>query len=122
MKNDPRARGRGAVENPKNRFATIHVELDEGVEGLIHISEMSWTKKVRHPSKILNEGDQVEAVVLGIDSDRLFPIDGQHRIARSIPNTIDGPEAVVLVSDFGHDGFLIETETVGTHLRRLLSA
>ncbi|WP_448711371.1 homoserine O-acetyltransferase MetX [Microbacterium profundi] len=61
-------------------------------------------------------------LVLGIDTDRLFPVDGQHRIARSIPNTLDGHEAVVLTSDFGHDGFLIETEAVGAHLRRLLEA
>jgi len=61
-------------------------------------------------------------LVLGIDSDRLFPVDGQHRIARGIPNTLDGDEAVVLVSDFGHDGFLIETQAVGMHLRRLLTA
>ena len=60
-------------------------------------------------------------LVLGIDSDRLFPIDGQHRIARGIPHTLDGDEAVVLASDFGHDGFLIETEAVGSHLRRLLA-
>ncbi|MEJ1156428.1 homoserine O-acetyltransferase MetX [Microbacterium marmarense] len=59
-------------------------------------------------------------LVLGIDSDRLFPIDGQHRIARSIPNTLDGDRAVVLSSDFGHDGFLIETPAVAMHLRRLL--
>jgi homoserine O-acetyltransferase len=60
--------------------------------------------------------------VLGIDSDRLVPIDGQHRIARSIPNTLDGDTAVVISSDFGHDGFLIETQVVGQHLRRLLDA
>ncbi|MDE0547266.1 homoserine O-acetyltransferase [Microbacterium sp. C7(2022)] len=60
-------------------------------------------------------------LVLGIDSDRLFPIDGQHRIARGIPNTLDGDRAVVLTSDFGHDGFLIETPLVGQHLRRLLA-
>ncbi|MFT4157093.1 MAG: homoserine O-acetyltransferase [Microbacterium sp.] len=63
-----------------------------------------------------------KALILGIDSDRLFPVDGQHRIARSIPNTLDGAEAVVLVSDFGHDGFLIETDAVGRHLRRLLDS
>jgi len=67
-------------------------------------------------------GVTATTLVLGIDSDRLFPVDGQHRIARSIPNTLDGSEAVVLVSDFGHDGFLIETEAVGAHLRRLLAA
>lgn len=61
-------------------------------------------------------------LVLGIDSDRLFPIDGQHRIARGIPRTLDGDEAVVLASDFGHDGFLIETAAVAAHLRRLFAA
>ncbi|WP_261165019.1 homoserine O-acetyltransferase [Microbacterium sp. Marseille-Q6965] len=59
-------------------------------------------------------------LVLGIDSDRLFPIGGQHRIARAIPRTLDGDRAVVISSDFGHDGFLIETAAVGHHLRRLL--
>jgi small subunit ribosomal protein S1 len=43
------------------------VELERGVEGLIHISEMSWTKHVRHPSKILNVGDPVDVMVLKID-------------------------------------------------------
>ncbi|WP_345752339.1 homoserine O-acetyltransferase MetX [Microbacterium rhizophilus] len=61
-------------------------------------------------------------LVLGIDSDRLFPVDGQHRIARGVPHTLDGDAAVVLHSDFGHDGFLIETAAVGSHLRRLLDA
>jgi small subunit ribosomal protein S1 len=45
------------------------VEIEEGIEGLIHVSEMSWTKKVRHPSKILSVGDTVEAVVLSINPD-----------------------------------------------------
>ena len=43
------------------------VELEEGVEGLVHISEMSWNKHLRHPSKIVAVGDEVEAVVLNID-------------------------------------------------------
>ncbi len=43
------------------------VELEPGVEGLIHVSEMSWSKRVKHPSKILNVGDTVEAMVLGLD-------------------------------------------------------
>ncbi len=42
------------------------VELEEGVEGLIHVSEMSWTRKIRHPSKVVSVGDTVEAVVLDI--------------------------------------------------------
>jgi small subunit ribosomal protein S1 len=43
------------------------VSLEEGVEGLVHVSEMSWTKRVRHPSDILKVGDEVEAEVLGVD-------------------------------------------------------
>ena len=43
------------------------VELEPGVEGLIHVSEMSWSKRVKHPSKILNVGDAVDAMVLGVD-------------------------------------------------------
>jgi small subunit ribosomal protein S1 len=43
------------------------VELVPGVEGLIHVSEMSWTKRVKHPSKLVNIGDEVEALVLDID-------------------------------------------------------
>jgi small subunit ribosomal protein S1 len=42
------------------------VELEEGIEGLIHVSEMSWTRKVRHPSKVVSVSEEVEAVVLDI--------------------------------------------------------
>jgi homoserine O-acetyltransferase len=60
-------------------------------------------------------------LVVGIDSDRLFPVEGQEQIARHLPDTIDGRVPVVLESDFGHDGFLIEDEAVGTQLRRLFT-
>lgn len=43
------------------------IELDEGIDGLVHVSDMSWTKRVRHPSEILKRGDKVEAVVLHTD-------------------------------------------------------
>jgi small subunit ribosomal protein S1 len=43
------------------------VELEKGVEGLIHISEMSWTQHIKHPSKIMSAGDKIEAVVLSVD-------------------------------------------------------
>jgi small subunit ribosomal protein S1 len=43
------------------------VELEKGVEGLVHISEMSWTRNVRHPSKVVTIGDEIEAVVLKVD-------------------------------------------------------
>jgi small subunit ribosomal protein S1 len=45
----------------------VFVEVEQGVEGLIHVSEMSWTRKVRHPSQLLNVGDIVRSMVLNID-------------------------------------------------------
>ena len=44
------------------------VELEPGIEGLIHISEMTWSRRMRHPSKLVKVGDEVEAVVLGVQS------------------------------------------------------
>ena len=43
------------------------VELEEGIDGMIHVSDLSWTRKINHPSEILKKGDDVEAVVLDID-------------------------------------------------------
>jgi small subunit ribosomal protein S1 len=45
------------------------VELEEGIEGLIHVSEMSWTRKIRHPSKVVSVGEEVDALVLDIKPD-----------------------------------------------------
>jgi small subunit ribosomal protein S1 len=56
---------RGKVVSLKDYGAFI--EIEQGIEGLIHISEMSWTRRVKHPSKMLAIGDVVEAVVLDID-------------------------------------------------------
>jgi homoserine O-acetyltransferase len=66
------------------------------------------------------EGVTAKALVLGIDSDRLFPVAHQQLIASLLPTTIDDGDLVVISSPFGHDGFLIESEAVGTHLSRLL--
>ena len=56
---------KGKVVSLKDYGAFI--ELEEGIEGLVHISEMSWTRRVKHPSKVVAVGDTVEAVVLDID-------------------------------------------------------
>ena len=56
---------RGKVVSLKDYGAFI--ELQEGIEGLVHISEMSWTRRVKHPSKMVAVGDTVEAVVLDVD-------------------------------------------------------
>src|ERR1700694_4206534 len=45
----------------------VFVEIEPGIDGLVHISDLSWTKKVRHPSEVYKKGDEVEATVLGID-------------------------------------------------------
>jgi small subunit ribosomal protein S1 len=45
----------------------VFVEIEAGIDGLVHISDLSWTKKIRHPSEVYKKGDDVEAVVLGID-------------------------------------------------------
>jgi small subunit ribosomal protein S1 len=47
----------------------VFVELEKGIEGLVHISELSWTKRISHPSEVLTLGDLVEAVVLSVDTD-----------------------------------------------------
>jgi small subunit ribosomal protein S1 len=60
------------------------VELEQGVEGLIHVSEMSWSKKVKHPSKILTVGQEVECVVLGIDQEA-------HRISLGLKQVESNP-------------------------------
>jgi small subunit ribosomal protein S1 len=46
------------------------VKLEEGIEGLVHISEMSWTKRINHPGELVNIGDKIEVVVLGINRDK----------------------------------------------------
>jgi homoserine O-acetyltransferase len=60
-------------------------------------------------------------LVLGIDSDRLFPIAGQELIAKHISGELYGGELQVIQSEFGHDGFLIEIEEVGQRLAGLLA-
>jgi small subunit ribosomal protein S1 len=55
----------GKVRNLTNFGA--FVELEEGIDGLVHISDMSWTQRVKHPSELYQKGDEVEAAVLNID-------------------------------------------------------
>jgi len=60
------------------------VQLRDGVEGLVHVSEMSWTKRIKHPSKILSVGDEVEVKVLDVDQ-------GQKRISLGLKQTSPNP-------------------------------
>src|SRR5215510_14483419 len=58
----------GIVRNLTNYGA--FVEIEEGIDGLLHVSDMSWTKKVAHPNEVLQKGDKVRAVVLSVDQDK----------------------------------------------------
>ena len=80
------SRVRGTVTNivPYGAF----VRLEEGVEGLVHVSEMSWTKRINHPSEIVNVGDEVDVVVLSIDKEK-------HEISLGIKQTEVNPWALV---------------------------
>jgi len=60
------------------------VELEEGIEGLIHVSEMSWTRKIRHPSKVVSVGETVESVVLDIKPEN-------RRISLGVKQVIPNP-------------------------------
>src|SRR5438094_2135468 len=60
----------GSTVKGKIRNMTAYgafVELDEGIDGMIHVSDLSWTRKVNHPSEVFKKGDVVEAVVIDID-------------------------------------------------------
>ncbi|MGQ0614335.1 MAG: 30S ribosomal protein S1 [Planctomycetaceae bacterium] len=58
----------GEVKNLTNYGA--FVELEEGIDGLLHVSDMSWTKKINHPSEVVDKGDHVKAVVLSVDREK----------------------------------------------------
>jgi len=58
----------GKVRNLTNFGA--FVEIEPGIDGLVHISDLSWTKRVRHPSELVQKGDEIEVIVLGIDKEQ----------------------------------------------------
>ncbi len=78
----PGQRLKGKITNITDYGA--FVEIEPGVEGLVHVSEMSWTKKNVHPNKIVNPGDEVDVQVLDIDMDK-------RRISLGIKQTQDNP-------------------------------
>jgi small subunit ribosomal protein S1 len=60
------------------------VELEQGIEGLVHVSEMTWSKRMKHPSKLVNVGDQVECVVLNVNP-------GERRISLGMRQLAENP-------------------------------
>jgi len=76
------ARVRGKVRNMTTYGAFI--ELEEGIDGMVHVSDMSWTRKVNHPSEVLKKGDEVDAIVLDVDPN-------QQRISLGMKQLADDP-------------------------------
>src|SRR6266571_3337598 len=85
------------------------VEIEEGVDGLVHVSDMSWTKRIKHPSEVLKKGDDVEAVITSIDQENrrislsikeFQPNDWQtFKERHKVGDVVDG--VVTRVADFG---------------------
>ncbi|HYV51470.1 MAG TPA: 30S ribosomal protein S1, partial [Dongiaceae bacterium] len=82
LKYPVRSRFTGKVRNLTNFGA--FVELEEGIDGLVHISDMSWTRRVNHPSEVLKKGDVIEVEVLNIDKDN-------RRISLGLKQTQENP-------------------------------
>lgn len=78
----PGCKVNGRVRNLTSYGAFI--EIEENIDGMVHVSDMSWTRKINNPSEILSRGDEVEAVVLGIDPE-------QQRISLGIKQLTEDP-------------------------------
>jgi len=79
----------------------VFVRLEDGIEGLVHISEMSWTKRLRHPSEMLNLGDEIEVVVLNVNKEK-------QEISLGLKQTEENPWAVA--SQKYPPGIIVETK------------
>jgi len=77
------------------------VELEPGIEGLVHVSEMSWTKRIKHPSKVVAIGDEVEAVILAVD-------EGGRKISLGIKQIEPNPWSLI------EEKYPIGTKVTGT--------
>ena len=82
---------KGRVRNLTNYGA--FVELEEGIDGLLHVSDMSWTKKVNHPSELLKRADKVEAIVLNVSEDK-------KRVALGLKQLVADPWATDIPSRY----------------------
>ncbi len=77
----------GAHVHGKVRNITTYgafVELEEGIDGMVHVSDMSWTRKINHPSEVLKKGDEIDAIVLDVDT-------SQQRISLGMKQLGDDP-------------------------------
>ena len=83
----PGTRVKGKIRNLTSYGAFI--ELEEGLDGMIHVSDISWTRKINHPSEVLKKGDELEAVVLEVDKTNQRIAVGLKQLATDPWETID---------------------------------
>jgi homoserine O-acetyltransferase len=116
--------GRYAVESYLDYHGNRFTRRFDANSYLVLVEAMSSHDVGRNRGGVATALERISArsLVLGIDSDRLFPVPDQQLLARHIRNNIDGDAAHVISSPFGHDGFLIESSAVGAQLSRLLTA
>ena len=99
----------GAIVDGKVRNLTAFgafVELEEGIDGLVHISDMSWTKRIKHPSEVVKKGEDVRVMVLNIDTDA-------RRISLGIKQVTEDPWISLA------EVYPVDVETTGTIVRLL---
>jgi small subunit ribosomal protein S1 len=110
----PNTRIRGRVRNLTNYGA--FVEIEEGIDGLLHVSDLSWTKKINHPSEVLKKGEEIDCVVLKVEQDKQRIALGLKQLhedpwARAVPeNYIPGQIVEGSVTKITNFGVFVELE------------
>jgi len=110
----PNTQIKGTVRNLTNYGA--FVEIEEGIDGLLHVSDMSWTKKISHPSEVLKKGDEIECVVLKVEETKQRIALGLKQLhedpwARAVPeNYIPGQIVEGTVTKITNFGVFVELE------------
>lgn len=90
----------------------VFVEIEEGVDGLIHISDLSWTKKVKHPSEFTSIGAEIEVVVLEIDKENRRLSLGHKQLEENPWDVFE----TVFTTDSIHEGTIVELEDKGARI------
>jgi small subunit ribosomal protein S1 len=127
------SRHKGVVRNLTN-FG-VFVELEQGVDGLVHISDLSWTKKIRHPGEVVKKGDELEVVILGVDVDQRRISLGHKQVGENpwdrfgedyrVGTDVDGKivriieKGVIVELPLGVDGFVPVSQLAQTQVKNI---
>jgi small subunit ribosomal protein S1 len=127
------SRHKGIVRNLTN-FG-VFVELEQGVDGLVHISDLSWTKKIRHPGEIVKKGDGLDVVILSVDVDQRRISLGHKQIEENpwdrfgdqykVGTEVEGKivriieKGVIVELPLGVDGFVPVSQLAATQIKNI---